>query len=98
MSNPALISNVVFHVRGYKHASKQLFVLIIVAVIVVLSLLPEVFRDSSFLLLWLFFIAIIVFSIAKVDRMLRWTRLILSPQGVEYYAYNFQLSSTWEDI
>ena len=98
MSSPALNSSVVFHVKGYKNARRQLFVLIVVAVIVVLSLLPNVFRDSSFLLFWLFFIAIIVFSIAKVDRMLRWTRLVLSPQGIEYYAYNFQLSSTWEDI
>ena len=91
-------SRIVLRIKGYRSATKQLVLLVIVAVIAALYLLPDVFRDFSFLPFYLLFIAVLIFSIAKLDRMARWTRIVLSPQGIEYYAVNFELISTWEDI
>jgi hypothetical protein len=98
MSNPASNSSVVFHVKGYRSATVFLFVLVVEGIVALIYLLPWVFRDSSFVWFYLLFIAVLIFSIAKVYRNLRLTRLVLSPQGIEYYAVNFQLTSAWEDL
>ena len=94
MTNPAINSRIEFRIKGYKRATKQLVLLVIMGVIAALYLLPEVFRDFSFLPFYLLFIAVLIFSIAKLDRIARWTRIVLSPQSIEYYAVNFQLIST----
>jgi len=98
MTNPVMNSRIEFRIKGYKRATKQLVLLVIVAVLAALYLLPEVFRDFSFLPFYLLFIAVLIFSIAKLDRIARWTRIVLGPQSIEYYAVNFQLISAWEDL
>ena len=98
MFNPASNSSAIFHIKGYKNATIYLFVLVIEAIIGLIYLLPWVFRDSSFLWFFLLLIAVIIFSIVKVYRSSRLIRLVLSPQGIEYYAVNFQLTSAWEDL
>ena len=98
MTNPVINSRIEFRIKAYKRATKQLVLLVIVAVIAALYLLPEVFRDFSFLPFYLLFIAVLIFSIAKLDRIARWNRIVLSPQSIEYYAVNFRLLSTWEDL
>ena len=98
MNNPTLNSSVVFHYKGYKNATRQWVLYVTVAVIGALYLLPWVFRDSSFLPFYLFFVGIMIYNSAYLHRLLWGTRLVLSPQGIEYYAVRFQLKSSWEDL
>ena len=98
MNNPTMNSSDVFYYKGYKNATRQLVVYVGVAVGGALYLLPWVFRDSSFLPFYLGFVGIMIYNNAYLHQMLRRTRLVVSPQGIEYHAVRFQLKSSWQDL
>ena len=100
MSIPTLNSSVIFYTKANKTGLRYWYILVIACTIItiyfLLALLP--FHDYSSLLFFLLYIGVSIFGLAKFYRTWRITRLIIYSWGIEYYAMNFQLTSSWDDL